>query len=48
MFVSALKASIMIWTPHVWLNKFYSFYMAAVVAIGGHRIDLKLVAETNQ
>ena len=23
-----------IWTPYNWLNKFYGFYMAAVVGIG--------------
>ena len=25
----------MIWTPYDWLKKSYSFYMAAVVVIGG-------------
>ena len=25
----------MIWTPYDWLNKFYSFYMATIVVIGG-------------
>ena len=31
------------WTPYDWLNKFYSFYMAAVVVIGdgrGLRIEM--------
>ena len=26
-----------IWTPYDWLNKFYSFYMAPVIIIGGRR-----------
>ena len=26
-----------IWTPYDWLNKFYSFYMAAVVVINDGR-----------
>ena len=25
------------WTPYDWLNKFYSFYMAAVIIIGSGR-----------
>ena len=48
--VSALEAinnlvavwSGMIWTPHDWLNKFYSFYMGAVVGVvsrRGHSFD---------
>ena len=27
----------MIWTPHDWLNKFYSFYMAVMVSIISRR-----------
>ena len=37
-----LITSGMIWTPYDWLNKFYSFYVAAVVGIvtrHGHSID---------
>ena len=30
-----------IWTPYDWLNKFYNFYMAAVVVIIS-RHDLKI------
>ena len=43
--VSALRLLItigMIWTPYDWLNKFYSFYLVAVVSIisrRGLRID---------
>ena len=37
-----------IWTPYDWLNKFYSFYMAAVVVIGsGHGLRMKCVMVTN-
>ena len=32
-----LITSGMIWTPYDWLNKFYSFYMAAVVVIDDGR-----------
>ena len=32
-----LTTSGMIWTAYDWLNKFYSFYMAAVVIIGSGR-----------
>ena len=32
-----LITSGVIWTPYDWLNKFYSFYMAAVVIIGSGR-----------
>ena len=38
--MSALRLLItsgVIWTPYDWLNKFYSFYMAAVVIIGSGR-----------
>ena len=36
----------MIWTPYDWLNKFYGFYMAAVVVMGsgwGLRIEANLI-----
>ena len=33
MCVSTPEASGMIWTPYDWLNKIYSFYVAAVVGI---------------
>ena len=33
----------MIWTPYDWLNKLYSFYMAAVVIIGSrHGLTISL------
>ena len=38
-----LITSGVIWTPYDWLNKFYSFYMVAVVVIGsgcGLRIEV--------
>ena len=37
MCVSAPEAISMIWIPYNWLNKGYSFYMAAVVIISGGR-----------
>ena len=44
-----LMTSGVIWTPHDWLDKFYSFYMAAVVVISsGHGLrELKCVMVTN-
>ena len=30
-----LTTSGVMWTPYDWVNKFYSFYMAAAVIIGG-------------
>ena len=43
--VSATKAitsGMMIWTPYDWLNKFYSFYMAAaVVFISRHCLRIE-------
>ena len=38
----------MIWTPYDWLNKSYSFHMAAVIVIGG-KCGLKIeVCRSNQ
>ena len=37
-----LIASGVIWTPYDWLNKLYSFYMAAVVVINdGHGLTVE-------
>ena len=41
--VRLLITSGVIWTPYDWLNKGYSFYMAAVVIIGG-RCGLRIEA----
>ena len=39
---------IYIWTPHDWLNKFYSFYMAVVVVLlVGVALELMCIIETN-
>ena len=38
-----LITSGVMWTPYDWLNKFYSFYMAAVVVIGSG-CDLRIEA----
>ena len=38
----------MIWTPYDWINKGYSFYMAAIVIIGGgHGLRIE-VRHSNQ
>ena len=46
-----LLTSGMIWTPYDWLNKGYSFYMAAVVIIGGGcglRIEVRCINQPNK
>ena len=46
-----LITSGVIWTPYDWLNKFYSFYMAAVVVIGsgrGLRIEARRGNQSNK
>ena len=49
--VSSLRLLItsgVIWSPYDWLNKFYSFYMAAVVVIDdGHGLTVE-AHRTNQ
>ena len=43
-----LITSGMIWTPYDWLNKFYSFYMAAEVVISsGRGLRIKHIVVTN-
>ena len=38
----------MIWTPCDWLNKFYGFYMVAIVGIdSGHGLELECIIEIN-
>ena len=47
-YVSTSKASGMICTPYNWLNKLYSFYVAAVIHIvSGCGWALKRIVETN-
>ena len=46
-----LITSGMIWTPYYWLNKFYSFYMAAVVAINdgcGLTVKVRCINQPNK
>ena len=43
-----LITSGMIWTPYGWLNKFYSCYMATVVAIvNGMALELVRIIDAN-